>query len=75
MEWNKRIRWSEEDMKEVLWCFVYIKDMIIQVNTGITGIVTKGLRKNLKDVPGKHSVNPLQNTATLGSSHVMRNVL
>jgi len=21
---NKRIRWSQEEMKEVLWCFTYI---------------------------------------------------
>ena len=23
---NKRIRWSQEEMKEVLWCFTYIKE-------------------------------------------------
>jgi hypothetical protein len=24
-EWNKRIHWSQEELKEVLWCFMYIK--------------------------------------------------
>jgi len=62
-------------MKQVLWCFLYIKGMIIPVNIGVTGIVTKGLKKNLKNVPGKHSVDPLQNTATLGTSHVIGKVL
>jgi hypothetical protein len=23
---NKRIRWSQGEMKEVLWCFMYIKE-------------------------------------------------
>jgi hypothetical protein len=22
---NKRIRWSEEEMKEVVWCFIYLE--------------------------------------------------
>jgi hypothetical protein len=24
-EWNKLIRWSQEEMKEVWWCFMYMK--------------------------------------------------
>jgi hypothetical protein len=23
---NKRIRWSREEMKEVVWCFLYVKE-------------------------------------------------
>jgi hypothetical protein len=26
MKWNKQIQWSQEEMKEVLWCFMYIKE-------------------------------------------------
>jgi len=26
-ELNKRIRWSREEMKEVVWCITYIKDI------------------------------------------------
>jgi hypothetical protein len=24
-KYNKRIRWSKEEMKEVVWCFLYVK--------------------------------------------------
>jgi hypothetical protein len=49
--------------------------MIIPVVTGAAGIVTRGLRKNLQAIPGKHSVDSLQKTAILGTSHTMRKVL
>jgi uncharacterized protein YneF (UPF0154 family) len=42
---------------------------------GATGIVTRSLRKNLEAVPGKHSINSLQKTAILGTSHIIRKVL
>jgi hypothetical protein len=34
--------------------------MIILVVTGATGIVTKGLKKILKAIPGKHLIDSLQ---------------
>jgi hypothetical protein len=37
-----------------------MKCMIIPVVIGATGIVTKGLKKNLDAIPGKHSTDPLQ---------------
>jgi hypothetical protein len=49
--------------------------MIIPVITGATGIITKGLRRNLEAVSGKHSTDLLQNTATLGTSHGIWKVL
>jgi len=42
---------------------------------GATGIVTRSLRKNLEAVPGKHSIDSLQKTAILGTSHIIRKVL
>jgi len=42
---------------------------------GATGIVTRNLRKNLEAVPGKHSIDSLQKTAILGTSHIIRKVL
>ena len=42
---------------------------------GATGIVTRSLRKNLETVPGKHSIDSLQKTAILGTSHIIRKVL
>jgi len=46
-----------------------LKREIIPVITGATGIVTKGLKK------GKRSIDSLQKTAVLGTSHVIREVL
>ena len=40
-----------------------LKCAIIPVITGATGIVTRNLRKNLEDIPGKYSTDSLQKTA------------
>jgi len=52
-----------------------LKCTIIPIITGATGIVTRSLRKNLEAVPGKHSIDSLQKTAILGTSHIIRKVL
>jgi hypothetical protein len=39
--------------------------MITPVIAGATGIVTKVLKKNVEAIPGKHSVDSLQQTAVL----------
>ena len=52
-----------------------LKCRIIPVITGATGIVTRSLRKNLEAVPGKNSIDSLQKTAVLGTSHIIRKVL
>ena len=53
-----------------------LKCTIIPVIIGATGIVTRSLRKkNLEAVPGKHSIDSLQKTAILGTSHTIRKVL
>ena len=36
--------------------------------------VTIGIRKNVEDMPRKHSVDSLQKTTILGTSHIMRKV-
>jgi hypothetical protein len=46
-----------------------MKCMVILVIIGNTGIVTKVLKKNLEAIPGKHSIDSLQKTAVLGTSH------
>jgi hypothetical protein len=51
------------------------KCMIIPVVSGATGIVTKGLKKNLETTPGKHSINSLQKTAIFGTSHIIQTIL
>jgi hypothetical protein len=50
------------------------KCLIIPVITGSTGMVTKGVKKELEAIPGIHSVDP-QQTAILGTSHIIRKVL
>jgi hypothetical protein len=52
-----------------------LKWMNIAVIIGATGIVTRSLRKNLEAVPGKHSIDALQKTAVLGTSHIIRKIL
>jgi len=52
-----------------------LKCTIVPIIIGATGIVTRSLRKNLEVVPGKHSIDSLQKTAILGTSHIIRKVL
>jgi len=52
-----------------------LKCTIVPVITGTTGIVTRTLKKNLETMPGKHSIDSLQKTAILGTSHIIRKVL
>jgi hypothetical protein len=51
------------------------KCMVILVLTGATGIVTKRLKPHLEAIAGKHSTDPLQMTAVLGTSHIIRKLL
>jgi len=48
-----------------------LKCSIIPVIIGATGLVTRSLRKNLADMLGKHWIDSLQKTATLGKSHIL----
>jgi hypothetical protein len=52
-----------------------LKCTIIPVIIGVTGIVTRRLRKNLEALPGKFSIDSLQKTAILGKSHIIQKVL
>jgi hypothetical protein len=47
-----------------------MKYFVIPVIIGATGIVTKGLKKYLETIPGKHSTGFLQRTVVLGTSHI-----
>jgi hypothetical protein len=49
--------------------------MILPAVMGATGIVTRGLRNNLEAIPEKYSIDSLQKTAVLGTSHIIRKVL
>ena len=49
-----------------------MKYMMVPVTTGATGKVKKGFNKLLDDMTGKHSIDSLQKTAVLGTSHIIR---
>jgi hypothetical protein len=48
---------------------------VIPVIIGATGIVTRGLQKYLETIPGKHSIDSLQKTVVLGTTHIIRKVI
>ena len=52
-----------------------MKCMIVLVITGATGTVTKGLKKHQEIIPAKYSIDLLQKTAMLGTSHTIRKVM
>ena len=52
-----------------------LKCTIVPVIIGATGIVTRSSRKNLETVPERHSIDSLQKTVVLGTSHIIRKVL
>jgi hypothetical protein len=52
-----------------------LKCTIIPIVIEATGIIMRSLRKNLEAVPGKHSIDSLQKTAILGTSHIIQKVL
>jgi hypothetical protein len=52
-----------------------MKCFVIPVIIGVTGIVTKGLKKYLEAIPGKHSIDSLQKTAVLKTLHIIKKVL
>ena len=56
-------------------CMWNLKCTVKPLIIGATGIITRSLRKNLEAVPGKHSIDSLQKTAVLGTSHTIRKVL
>ena len=51
-----------------------LKCTIVPVIIGATGIV-RSLKKNFETVAVKHSIDSLQKTAILGTSHTIRKVL
>jgi len=52
-----------------------MKCVIIPVIIGATGKATEVLKKHLAAIPGEHSMDSLQKTAILGTSHIIRKVL
>jgi len=69
----KKLKYDSLCIKiQLMW---NMKHMIVPVITGATSIGTKGLKEVLKAIPGKHSIDSLQKTHILGTSHIVRKVL
>jgi CRISPR/Cas system type I-B associated protein Csh2 (Cas7 group RAMP superfamily) len=79
-DWNAIQKESEKKLKyknlsieiQRMW---NMKCFVVPVIIGATGILTKGLKKYLDTMPGKHSIDSLQKTAVLGTPHIIRKVL
>jgi len=71
-EAEKKLKYKNLCIEIRMW---NLKCTIVPVIIGATGIVTRSLKKNLVTVPGKHSIDSLQNTAILGTSYIIRKVL
>ena len=48
-----------------------MKAKVILVIIGTTGTISKSLRQYLSNIPGKHKIKELQNTAILGTVHIL----
>jgi hypothetical protein len=46
-----------------------MKCFVIPVITGAMGIISKSLKNYLETIPGQHSIDSLQKTKILGTSH------
>ena len=68
MEAEKKLKYKSLCMEiQRMW---NLKCTIIPIIIGATEIVTRSLRKNLEAVPRKHSIDSLQMTAVLRTSHI-----
>ena len=51
-----------------------VKQKLIPLIIGVTGTIAKSLRQYLSNIQGKHKIKELQKSATLGISHILRQV-
>ena len=52
-----------------------VKAKVIPVTSGATVTIPKSLGQYLNNIPGKHEIKEQQKTATLGTAHILREVL
>jgi hypothetical protein len=64
-----------EDLTTEIQRMWNVKTSVIPVIIGETGTISKSFRKYVSNIPGNHEVRELQKTATLGTAHILRNVL
>jgi hypothetical protein len=57
-ESEKRLKYKNLNIEiQLMWNMKYFVTLVI---IGATGIVTRGLKKYLETIPGKHSIDSLQ---------------
>ena len=64
-----------EDLKMEIQHMWNAKTKVITVIAGASGTTSKSFRNYLNNIPGKHGIKKLQNTAVLGTAHILRDVL
>jgi hypothetical protein len=52
-----------------------VKTKVIPVIIGASGTISKSFRKYVSNITRKHEVKELQETAILGTAHILRKVL
>jgi hypothetical protein len=52
-----------------------VKTKVMPVIIGATGTISKSFRKYVSNIPGKHEVEEVQETAMLGTVHICWKVL
>jgi hypothetical protein len=57
------------DLATEIECMRNAKTKVIPVKTGATGTISKSSRHYLSNIPGKHEIRELQQTAILGTAH------
>jgi hypothetical protein len=73
MESEKQLKYKNISIEiQRMW---NMKCFVIPIIIGATGIETRGLKKYRETIRGKHSIDSLQKTAVLGTSHIIRELL
>jgi len=64
-----------KDLKIEIQRMWNVKTKVIPVIIRLTGTISKLFRKHVSNIPGKHEVKEIQETAILGTAHMLRKVL
>ena len=64
-----------KDLIIEIQCMWNVKAKVIPVIRGTTGTISESLRQYLSNIPGKHEIKELQQTAIFGTAHTLREML
>jgi hypothetical protein len=72
---KREAAWLLEDLTIEIHRMWHVKIKVIPVIMGANGTFSKSFRKYPNNIPGKHEVKELQETAILGNANVVRKML